>query len=89
MEKIKIIKYENKYKSLWDEFITNSKNGTFLFCRDYMEYHSDRFTDFSIMFFKGNSLIAVMPANIKDDILFSHSGLTFGGIISDQKRKLP
>jgi len=87
MEKIKIIKYENKYKSLWDEFITNSKNGTFLFCRDYMEYHSDRFTDFSIMFFKGNSLIAVMPANIKDDILFSHSGLTFGGIISDQKMK--
>ena len=86
---IEVIRYEDKHKPLWDEFITNSKNGTFLFYRDYMEYHSDRFTDFSLMFFDDNRLIAVMPANIKDDILFSHGGLTFGGIISDRRMKTP
>jgi hypothetical protein len=50
-----------------------------------MEYHSKRFIDHSLMFFKGNNLIAVMPANIKDKALVSHGGLTFGGIISNKK----
>jgi len=86
---VTINRYEPRYKPLWDEFIAKSKNGVFLFYRDYIEYHSDRFTDFSLMFFDDNRLIAVMPANIKDDMLFSHGGLTFGGIISDQRMKTP
>lgn len=80
-------RYEPKYKLQWDEFIAKSKNGVFLFYRDYMEYHSDRFADNSIMFFDSNSLVAVMPANTRDNVLFSHGGLTFGGIISDQRMK--
>jgi len=87
MHELKIVRYDGTQKSLWNEFITNSKNGVFLFYRDYMEYHSDRFTDFSLMFFDNNELIAVMPANIKDFVLFSHGGLTFGGIITDRKMK--
>ena len=89
MKELKIVKYDKKYKLLWDEFISNSKNGVFLFYRDYMEYHADRFTDFSLMFFDNNKLIAVMPANVKDNFLFSHGGLTFGGIITDRKMKTP
>ena len=87
-KKITIIRYEKKYKALWDAFIANSKNGTFLFYRDYMEYHSDRYTDFSLMFFDNDRLIAVIPANIKDGTLFSHAGLTYGGIVSDQEMKV-
>lgn len=86
---IEVVKYETKHKSLWDEFISKSKNGIFLFYRDYMEYHSDRFTDFSIMFFDDSKLTAVMPANIESDMLLSHGGLTFGGVISDRKTKTP
>jgi len=86
---IDVQRYEKKYKPLWDEFITKSKNGVFLFYRDYMEYHSDRFTDFSLIFFDNNRVVAVMPANIKEDIVFSHGGLTFGGIVSDQKMRTP
>jgi virulence-associated protein VagC len=37
------------------------------------------------MFFKGNNLIGLMPANIKGDTLFSHGGLTFGGIVSNHR----
>lgn len=86
---IEVVKYEANQKLLWDEFILNSKNGVFLFNRDYMEYHSDRFTDHSIMFFDNNRLIAIMAANVKDNVLYSHGGLTFGGIISDNKMKTP
>jgi acetyltransferase-like isoleucine patch superfamily enzyme len=85
---IEIVKYESKYKSRWDDFIKRSKNGTFVFYRDYMEYHSDRFIDSSLLFFNEDALIAVMPANIAEDVLYSHNGLTFGGIVSDHKMTL-
>jgi len=29
-----------------------------------------------------------MPANVADDIFYSHAGLTFGGIVSDRKMKI-
>ncbi|MFZ0011680.1 MAG: GNAT family N-acetyltransferase, partial [Halobacteriota archaeon] len=53
-----------------------------------MEYHSDRFLDSSLLFFESGALVAVMPANVADDIFYNHTGLTFGGIISDQKMKI-
>ncbi|RBQ30941.1 GNAT family N-acetyltransferase [Arcobacter sp. FW59] len=83
-----ILKYTLEHKSIWNEFIKNSKNGHFFFLRDYMEYHSDRFKDFSILVFDNtNKLIAILPANLKENILYSHQGLTFGGFIVDDKMK--
>lgn len=74
----------------WNAFVDNSKNGTFLFKRDYMEYHADRFNDCSLLFCDQNEkLVAVLPANIKDDALVSHGGLTFGGVISGSRMKTP
>jgi hypothetical protein len=58
---IEIVKYGSRYKSLWDEFVRRSKNGTFLFHRDYMEYHSDRFFDSSLLFSENGILVSVMP----------------------------
>jgi hypothetical protein len=84
---LKIIPYNQEYKNLWDRFITESKNGLFIFYRDFMEYHKDRFSDHSLLFFDDNELIAVMPANIRDNILYSHQGLSFGGIVTDHKMK--
>ncbi len=53
-----------------------------------MEYHSDRFEDFSLMIFDtADNLIAILPANIKENILYSHQGLTFGGFLVDDKMK--
>jgi hypothetical protein len=85
---IEIVKYESQYKSLWDDFVRSSKNGTFLFYRDYVEYHRDRFLDSSLLFFKDGDLVAVMPANTANSVMYSHGGLTFGGIISDEKMKI-
>jgi hypothetical protein len=82
---VKIKRYKPEKKELWDNFVKGSKNGVFFFLRDYMEYHSDRFEDHSLVFFKDGELVALLPANSSGDTLFSHAGLTFGGIITDQK----
>lgn len=85
---MRAVKYIKEFKDLWDEFVKNSKNGHFFFQRDYMEYHSDRFEDFSLLVFdETDKLIALLPANIKESILYSHQGLTFGGFLVDDKMK--
>ncbi|EAI4070946.1 GNAT family N-acetyltransferase [Campylobacter jejuni] len=84
---IKIIAYTSNLKEEWNNFNKHSKNGLFMFDRNYMDYHSDRFKDNSLMFYEDNKLIALLPCNIKDNILYSHQGLTFGGFISDDNMK--
>jgi len=81
--------YTDTYKNLWDEFVDQAKNSHFFFKRDYMEYHKDRFKDFSLLIFEGGKLISILPCNIENDIIFSHAGLTFGGFLLDSKIKLP
>lgn len=76
-------------KALWDRFVSESKNGVFLFYRDYLEYHADRFEDRSLLFFQGDRLVAIMPANVSEKKMISHGGLTFGGVISGAKMRTP
>ena len=84
MREVKI--YDSSKKSEWDSFVKTSRNGTFLFLRDYMDYHADRFKDYSLMFYdEKNHLIALLPAHIKEDLFCSHQGLTYGGFIFDEK----
>lgn len=83
MFEIKI--YTHTDKNEWDRFVDSSKNGTFLFKRDYMEYHADRFYDFSLLIYRKNKLYALLPANRVEDTLYSHQGLTYGGIITSSK----
>lgn len=82
-----IKKYCAEDKDVWDEFVDNSKNGTFMLKRDYMDYHSDRFVDNSLMFYDEDKLIALLPASKHGDELRSHGGLTYGGIICGEKMK--
>ena len=82
-------KYQSTDYLTWNEFVANAKNATFLFHRDFMEYHSDRFQDFSLLIFDENqNLKAILPANRVNDIVFSHHGLTYGGLVLNQKTKL-
>jgi hypothetical protein len=46
-----------------------------------MDYHADRFTDHSLMVFKKGKLVTVLPANIQENTLHSHQGLTYGGLV--------
>jgi len=81
-------KYTAEDKFLWHQFMETSKNATFLFQRDFMEYHADRFTDHSLLVLKKGKPVALLPANIADNTLYSHQGLTYGGLILHKKVKL-
>lgn len=61
--------------------MAKSKNATFLFHRDFMEYHQHRFDDYSLLIYNKNKLVALLPANVKDDILYTHQGLSYGGFL--------
>ena len=70
---------------VWNDLIENSDCPHFMFNRDFMDYHSDRFQDYSLLVKKDESVIACMPANILDDVLYSHQGLSFGGLLINKK----
>lgn len=78
---INIVSYNVTLSQEWNRFVKNAKNTHFMFDRGYMDYHSDKFEDFSLMFYYKNRLVAVLPANKVDNIIYSHQGLTFGGMI--------
>lgn len=84
---IKALSYAPNLKDIWNNFNKNAKNGLFMFDRGYMDYHSDRFEDHSLMFYDDEKLIALLPCNLSQNILYSHQGLTFGGFIVDENMK--
>jgi len=79
--------HQDDYK-IWNDFIKRAKNATFLFHRDFMEYHADRFADFSLLVFEDQKLISVLPANKNREIVYSHQGLTYGGLVYKEQTKL-
>ena len=76
-----IRRYTPEHVDEWNQFVAESKNGVFLFDRRYMDYHSDRFCDHSLMFYLDGRLLAVLPAHQSGDTLCSHNGLTYGGLV--------
>lgn len=79
----KVRQYEREDELEWNNFVENSKQGTFLFNRSYMDYHADRFHDCSLMVYRKDRLYALLPANRVDTTLYSHQGLTYGGLITN------
>jgi len=78
---IEIRRYKENDEQSWSAFLDTAKNATFLFERRYMDYHKQRFHDHSLMFFLDGKLIALLPANADGETFFSHTGLTYGGLI--------
>jgi hypothetical protein len=78
--------YKSEKEKLWDQFVRNCRNSHFFFFRNYLEYHNDRFEDFSLMVYDENeTIVCLLPANKVNDQIISHGGLTFGGLLVDDK----
>ena len=73
--------YQSTKKEAWDKFVLDANQQTFLFLRDFMDYHSNRFEDSSLMVYKNDELISLLPANKVGNEIYSHQGLTYGGLI--------
>src|SRR5690606_8826922 len=81
MKNITVRKYQETDYNIWNKMVEDANNSTFLFHRDFMEYHKDRFVDFSLLVFKEKKLIAIFPAHIHNNKIYSHFGLSYGGFI--------
>ena len=47
-----IERYKSKHFEIWNKFIAKSKNGLFMFNRNFMDYHKDKFKDHSLLFLR-------------------------------------
>lgn len=68
----------------WDALVERSRNGNLLHRRGYMDYHANRFVDRSLMVERDGEVVAVFPANIRENLVTSHGGLTYAGLITTQ-----
>lgn len=87
VKEIEVKRYRPEMAASWNAFCAVAKNPLFMFNRNYMDYHNDRFLDHSLLFFKDGELVSVLPANEKNNVLVSHGGLTYGGLILDVNAK--
>jgi Acetyltransferase (GNAT) domain len=78
-------KYQREDRTVWDEFV-KAKTSLFFFQRDFMDYHQDRFEDYSLLIYNNKDLVAVLPASLKESVLSCHGGLTFGYLIGASER---
>lgn len=67
--------------SEWDAAVRSARQRHFMFEAAYIDYHSDRFTDASLVITSKGKAVAAIPASIRDETVVSHGGLTFGGLL--------
>lgn len=84
---IRVKRYNADDKDIWNRFNAVSKNGIFMFDRNYMDYHKDRFCDHSLLFFDDDDPVAILPVSEHDKEFVSHGGLTYGGFITGNGMK--
>lgn len=82
---IKLQVYSQSDKVIWDSFLEKSRIDSFLFKRDFMDYHSDKFIDSSFLIYRNGNLDGLLPGNIANNTFYSHQGLTYGGLISSNR----
>lgn len=81
---MRAIPYDSPLAEVWNAAVRSSRNGTFLFERGFMEYHSARFEDCSLLFYDSHEKVCgLLPAAIdrKSRTVTSHGGLTYGGLV--------
>ncbi|HEX9151580.1 MAG TPA: GNAT family N-acetyltransferase [Flavobacterium sp.] len=88
MKNYSVKQYQESDYENWNTFIGQAKNATFLFHRGFMEYHKNRFQDNSLIVLYKDKWIGVVPANKVENEIFSHQGLTYGGLVYNEKSKL-
>ena len=84
-------RYAPEMSADWNVFTANSRNATFLHDRRFMDYHSDRFRDHSLVARLNGRISALLPANEEtsptgERTLVSHRGLTYGGWLLPSSR---
>lgn len=82
-------RYTEDVAAEWNGFVAGSKNHVFFFDRNYMDYHAEKFPDWSLVFRCDGVPVALLPATSDGSTLTSHAGLTFGGLLVDGRMTQP
>ena len=78
---ITIQRYTSARQPIWDAFVQTAKNNSFQHLRAYMDYHNNRFADYSLMAYSGDEPVALLPANRVGDVVYS-PGVTLMEVFS-------
>lgn len=94
---MKIIPYSVNRRDAWNKFVTESKNGSFMLQRSYLDYSPTQLFDCSLMVYEGlqqetneddalhshDNLLAIFPGNWNEQeaCVCSHQAVPFGGLI--------
>lgn len=81
MKEVAIVPFQDSLSGAWNRFLLASEVDTFLFHRSFMNYHSHRFTDASLMVYHKKKLLALLPAHTDGESVHTHSGLSYGGFV--------
>ncbi|MGM9694678.1 MAG: GNAT family N-acetyltransferase [Alloprevotella sp.] len=80
-----LLSYTPELRELWDETASRCRQNSFLFRRDFMDYHRDRFPDRSVVIVdkKGRGVGLFPACTVGDNAtqVVSHGGLTYGGLL--------
>lgn len=71
----------------WEQVVAQASNGHAMARVPYFTYHANRFEDHSLLFKKASHILAVLPANRDGNVLWSHQGVSFGGLIMSQRAR--
>lgn len=84
MDDIIVEKYQAELKEKWDNFVSQSNNGTTFHKIQFLSYHPPRRFNFhNLIFQKQSNTIAVLPGMLNNGIFKSPAGASFGGIVMD------
>ena len=87
MDRVSVSRFAPPDRLEWDDFVAAARNPHFFFRRGFMEYHADRFTDHSLMIRNGaGALRGILPANQAGNVVHTHQGLSFGGLVVQAAR---
>jgi len=74
--------YSSELKGDWESVLLKATNATLMHDRAFLAYHpADKFQDCSVILYKDNIPIAVFPGHREEDLVYSHNGLSYGGLI--------
>jgi len=84
------VAYQPSLKGDWDSVLDRSRNGLFLFRREFMEYHADRFQDLSFLFHDEGKPVGLAAGHLDGESGWAtHRGLTHGGIVTVSDTRTP
>ncbi|MBK6364899.1 MAG: hypothetical protein IPN49_03180 [Saprospiraceae bacterium] len=82
-----IRKYETSDEKNWEDLVKKCKNPAFVLTRRFLQYHENKFDDYSLVVYNDNFLIAALPACRQENVWYAHPGLPFADLIMADRYK--